>query len=115
MLNCDLEQRVSITLRAQVLERNGYACTNCGAGAGEPDELNPGRRTRLRLGRIQDPTYGEESLDDLCVLCGNCIQGANVVSERLSWTWLLAQVRRATPNNQRRAFGWLDAKFRECG
>ena len=114
-LNYQFEQPISAALRAQVLERNGYTCMMCGAGAGEPDELNPGRRTRLHIGHIRDRSHGgKESLDNLRALCSNCNQGAkNIVAEPPSWTWLLAQIKRATLDDQRKALHWLEAKFRE--
>lgn len=112
-LNDAFEQRISLALRAQVLERDGYTCTMCGAGAGEPDELNPGRKVRLHMGHIRDRSHGgTDTLDNLRALCSNCNQGAkNITVEPPSWTWLLAQIKRARIDDQRRAFEWLDSKF----
>ena len=112
-LNYQFERPISAALRAQVLERNGYTCRMCGAGAGEPDELNPGRTIRLHIGHIQDRSHGgKETPDNLRVLCSNCNQGAkNITTEPPSWTWLLAQIKRAKNDDQRRALEWLEAKF----
>ena len=109
----DFEKPISLALRAQVLERNGYTCTMCGAGAGEPDELNPGRKVRLHIGHILDRSHGgTETMDNLRALCSNCNQGAkNITVEPPSWTWLLAQIKRAKVDDQRRAHEWLQAKF----
>ncbi|MDE0442318.1 MAG: hypothetical protein OXL38_09390 [Gammaproteobacteria bacterium] len=113
-LNYEVERRMPAALRAQTLERNGYTCALCGGGAGEPDEANPGLRTKLHIGQVQDGNHrSKESLDDLFVLCSNCRGAENIVSEPPSWIWLLAQVRRATPDDQRKALAWLEAKFRE--
>ena len=106
---------ISKRTRAQVLERNGYTCQMCGAGAGEPDRENPGRTIRLHLGHIVDRSHG--GLDDpsnLRALCSTCNQGAkNLTIEPPRRTWLLAQVRRATIDDQRAMLTWLKKKFKE--
>lgn len=109
----DFDQAISAATRAQVLERNGYTCQMCGAGAGEPDELNPGRKIRLHMGHIQDRSHGgTDAPDNLRAVCSNCNQGAkNITIEPPSWTWLLAQIKRAKVDDQRRAFEWLEGKF----
>ncbi len=114
-LHYDFEQPISAATRAQVLERDGYTCRMCGAGAGEPDELNPGRKIRLHIGHIQDRSHGgTDSPDNLRALCSNCNQGAkNITVEPPSWTWLLAQIKRAKVDDQRRVFEWLEGKFNE--
>ena len=97
-LNYEYEQPISAATRAKVLERDGYTCTMCGAGAGEPDELNPGRKIRLHIGHIQDRSHGgNDEADNLRALCSNCNQGAkNIAEEPPSWTWLLAQIKPRT-------------------
>lgn len=109
----EFERPISAALRAQVLERNGYTCKMCGAGAGEPDELNPGRIIRLHIGHVQDRSHGGTvAMDNLRALCSNCNQGAkNITEEPPSWTWLLAQTRRARIDDQRKIFEWLKEKF----
>ncbi len=106
-------RRISARLRAQVLERNGYTCQMCGAGAGEIDDLNPGRTIRLHIGHIVDQSHGGgETLSNLRALCSNCNQGAqNMAQEPPSWTWVLSQVRRASEGDQRRVMDWLRQKF----
>ena len=105
---------VSRRIRAQVLERNGYTCQMCGAGAGDPDEENPGRKIRLHIGHIIDRAQGgSDELSNLRALCSTCNQGArNLVQEPPSWRWLLGQLRRASVDDQRKALEWLDRKFR---
>ena len=109
----DIAQTISGRLRAQVLERNGYTCQMCGAGAGDPDEFNPGRKVRLHIGHIKDRSHGgEEVMGNLRALCSTCNQGAkDLAQEPPSWTWLLGQVRRARVDDQRKVLEWLRRKF----
>ena len=106
---------VSARLRAEVLERNGYTCQMCGAGAGDPDDQNPGRKVRLHVGHIIDRSHGgKDTLSNLRALCSTCNQGAkNIVAEPPSWAWLLGQLRRARIDDQRKALEWLEKKFSE--
>ena len=105
---------ISARMRAQVLERNGYTCQMCGAGAGDPDDLHPGRKVRLHIGHIQDRIHGGPvTLANLRALCSTCNQGAkDMVQEPPSWSWLLGQIRRAPEDTQRRVMEWLQRKFR---
>ena len=102
---------ISDRLRAQVLERNGYTCQMCGAGAGDTDER--GRRIRLHIGHIVDRSHGgDDELSNLRALCHACNQGAkNLVQEPPTYTWLLGQVRRAPAGDQRAILDWLHGKF----
>ena len=104
---------ISQRLRAQVLERNGYICQMCGAAAGDLDERSPDRRVRLHIGHIKDRSHGgTDTLDNLRALCSTCNQGAqNLVQEPPSWTFLMAQVRRASIDDQRKVLNWLLKKF----
>ena len=71
---------ISARVRAQILERNGYTCQMCGAGAGDVDELNPTRTVRIHVGHIQDKSHGgTDALTNLRALCSNCNQGAKKV------------------------------------
>ena len=104
---------ISQRLRAQVLERNGYTCQMCGAGAGDIDENDPNRAVRLHVGHITDRSLGgEDTLANLRALCSTCNEGAkNIVQEPPSGTWLLSQVRRARIDDQRKVLSWLLTKF----
>ena len=106
---------ISKGLRARVIERNGYTCQMCGAGAGDDDPLNPGRTVRLQVGHIKDRSHGgKDEMNNLRALCSTCNQGArNLVQEPPSYTWLLGQIRRATVADQRKALEWLSQKFGE--
>ena len=105
---------ISRRLRAQVLERNGYTCVMCGAAAGEPDERNPNRKVRLHIGHIKDRSHGgTDTLNNLRALCSTCNEGAqNLAQEPPSWTFVLAQVRRASIDDQKKVLNWLLKKFR---
>ena len=75
--------------RAQVLERNGYTCQMCGAGASDKDDN--GRNVRLHIGHIVDRSHGgTDNLSNLRALCSQCNQGAkNLAQEPPTHTWLL--------------------------
>ena len=104
---------ISTRLRAEVLERNGYTCQMCGAGAGEDDLYTPGRRVRLHVGHIIDRSHGGmDTSSNLRALCSTCNQGAkNLVMEPPRWVWLLSHIRRASIDDQKRALDWLERKF----
>ena len=108
-----VSRNLSNRVRAQVLERNGYTCQMCGAGAGDNDE--GGHHIRLHIGHIVDKSHrGSDELSNLRALCSSCNQGAkNLVQEPPTYTWLLSQVRRATAGDQRAVLNWLQNKFRE--
>ena len=103
---------MSARLRAEVLERNGYTCQMCGAGAGDEDEFT-GTTVRLHVGHIVDRSHGgEDTLANLRALCSTCNQGAkDIVQEPPSRKWLLGQIRRARVDDQRQALEWLRRKF----
>lgn len=105
-------RNVSAGLRAQVLDRNGNTCQMCGIAAGDPDDRT-GRPARLHVGHIRDKSQGgSDSLDNLRALCSQCNQGAkNITAMPPERRWLLAQVRRATKDDQREILEWLSRKF----
>lgn len=111
--NYQFARSISNRIRAQVLERNGYTCQMCGAGAGEPDPQNPARPVRLHVGHILDKSHGgADILSNLRTLCSACNQGAqNLTQEPPSWTYLLGQVRRASIDDQEKILEWLQRKF----
>ena len=106
-----LPTNMSGRLRAQILERNGFTCQMCGIGAGDP--MEDGRPARLHVGHIVDRDHGgKDEMSNLRALCSTCNQGAkNIVQEPPSWTWLMAQVRRATQDDQKAVLDWLKRKF----
>jgi hypothetical protein len=91
---------ISAKTRAEVLDRNGFTCQMCGL---TPGDIDP----------IKDKSLGGlDELSNLRALCSTCNQGAkNITSEKPTWIWLLAQIRRAGQDDQRAAFDWLSKKF----
>lgn len=62
---------ISDKLRRQILERNGYTCQVCGAGASEDSGCESGKRCRLQIDHIipisQGGTDEEHNLRAVCV------------------------------------------------
>jgi hypothetical protein len=105
---------ISKETRAWILERNGYTCQMCGVAAGDPDPLGGSRTVRLTIGHIVDKSKGgDDSPSNLRAVCTNCNEGLqNTALPRPDRIHLLAQLRRATINDQIAALEWLLAKYR---
>lgn len=103
---------ISLKLRAEVLDRNGFTCQMCGLTPGDIDPAT-GRKVRLHLGHIKDKNLGgKDELSNLRTLCSTCNQGAkNITGEKPTTIWLLSQVRRAGQEEQRAIYEWLGKKF----
>lgn len=108
-----VSRNISQRLRAEVLERNGYTCQMCGAGAGDVDADNHSRKVRLHIGHVIDHDHGGRTeKSNLRAMCSTCNQGAkNLAQEPPSWTWLLSQIRRANVDDQKKALAWLKGKL----
>ena len=104
---------ISKETRARVLERNGYTCQMCGVAAGDPDPLSSGRTVRLTMGHIIDKSKGgKDTLENLRAVCTNCNEGLqNAALPKPGRIHLLAQVRRATIDDQEAVQSWLLTKF----
>jgi len=104
---------ISKETRAYILDRNGFTCQMCGAVAGEPHQYDNSRKTRLHIGHIIDKTQGgSDDPLNLRALCSVCNEGAaNVTLDRPSYNKLLAQIRRATGDDQIELLKWLMRKF----
>jgi hypothetical protein len=105
---------ISKETRAIVLERNGYTCQMCGVAAGDIDPYNSSRTIRLTLGHIIDKSKGgEDTPANLRAVCSNCNEGlqnaAPIKPDRLQ---LLAQIRRATIEDQKAVMEWMLRKFK---
>ena len=100
-------------LRAQVLERNGYFCQMCGLEAGQPDPDRNWARTVLQVGHIIDKSHGgTDTITNLRTLCAKCNQGANnIAQEPPSHSLILAHVRRAGIEDQKKVLEWLKQKL----
>lgn len=104
---------VSKETRAWVLERNGYTCQMCGCAAGDPDPLGGNRTVRLTMGHIIDKSKGgDDSPNNLRPVCTNCNEGLqNTSLPKPDRVHLLAQIRRATIDDQQVVLDWLLQKF----
>lgn len=105
---------ISKETRAWVLERNGYTCQMCGVAAGDPDPFGSDRTVRLTMGHILDKSKGgDDSPQNLRAICTSCNEGLqNSSLPKPDQIHLLAQVRRATIDDQRVLLKWLLRKFK---
>jgi len=104
---------ISKETRAFVFERNGYTCQMCGVAAGDKDPLNASRTVRLTMGHILDKSKGgEDTPNNLRAVCTNCNEGLqNTSPPKPDQLHLLAQIRRATRDDQQVVMDWLLQKF----
>lgn len=104
---------ISRETRAWVLERNGYTCQMCGVAAGDPDPIGGNRTVRLTMGHIIDKSKGgDDSPQNLRAVCTNCNEGLqNTSLPKPDRIHLLAQIRRATIQDQKAVLDWLLRKF----
>lgn len=104
---------ISKETRAWVLERNGYTCQMCGVAAGDPDPLGGNRTVRLTMGHIIDKSKGgDDTPQNLRAVCTNCNEGLqNTALPKPDRIHLLAQIRRATIQDQEAVLDWLLQKF----
>lgn len=104
---------ISKETRAIVLDRDGFTCQMCGAGAGEPHPAYLERRTRLHLGHIIDKSMGgTDDPANLRAICSVCNEGAsNITPDRPSLLKLKAQIRKARGDDQIELLRWLLAKY----
>lgn len=110
-----LPRSISKETRAYVLERNGYTCQMCGLAAGDPDPFDPTRTVRLTLGHIIDKSKGgADAPNNLRAVCTNCNEGLqNIAPPKPDRLTLMANLRRATIEDQLHALEWLERKFRK--
>jgi hypothetical protein len=108
------KRNISKETRAWVLERNGYTCQMCGVAAGDPDPLGSDRTVRLTMGHIIDKSKGgDDTPQNLRAICTNCNEGLqNTSLPKPDQVHLLAQVRRATIDDQKVLLKWLLQKFK---
>ncbi len=106
-------RNISKETRAWVLERNGYTCQMCGLAAGDTDPYNSSRTVRLTMGHIIDKSKGgDDSAQNLRAICTNCNEGLqNSALPKPDQIHLLAQIRRATINDQQAVLQWLLKKY----
>jgi len=111
-----IERSISPQLRNEILERNGFTCQQCGAGAGDPDPYNPGRKVRLHVDHIIPISQGgTDDRDNLRALCSTCNQGKqNIQTPTESALNILARVRKTPRSVQREIYDALRRTFGEA-
>lgn len=106
-------QREVAGILLEKCELMSYTCQMCGAAAGDPDPFSAGRTVRLTMGHIIDKSKGgKDTQENLRAVCTNCNEGLqNTALPKPSRIHLLAQVRRATIDDQQALLEWLLQKF----
>jgi hypothetical protein len=105
--------RISPQLRNRILERNGYTCTLCGAGAGDPDPFNPGRTVRLHIDHITPQSQGGTADEDnLRVTCSACNQGRrNIEPPSETALNILARIRKLSRKDRQQVYEALKRSY----
>lgn len=98
----------------RILRRDRFTCQVCGAVPGDSSWFHPKRTVRLTIGYITQGSKDSRSLlGNLRAECTDCNDGLKSVAlperNRLE---LFKQIRRATLDDQRAVFEWLDRKFK---
>lgn len=109
-----ISRNINPQLRNEILERNGYTCQRCGAGPGDVDPFNPGRKVRLHIDHIKPISQGgTDSKDNLRVLCSACNQGkSNVQPPSETALNILAKIRKLGKSEQMEIYEFLKRKFK---
>jgi hypothetical protein len=108
-----LSRGISPQLRNVILERNGFTCRRCGAGAGDPDPFNPNRKLRLHIDHIIPISQGGgNDAENLRVVCSACNQGrGNIDMPSETALNVLARIRKLPQAAQKQIFEILKKKF----
>ena len=108
-----ISRTISPQLRNEILERNGFTCQLCGAGAGDTDPFNPNRKVRLHIDHIVPISQGgTDDKDNLRFLCSACNQGrANVQPPTETALNIIAKIRKLPKSEQRGIYEILKRKF----
>ncbi len=105
---------ISDKLRRQILERNGYTCQVCGAGAGEDSGCEPGKKNRLQIDHIvpisQGGTDDEHNLRAVCVYYNKDKANLKQPTSRDAIN-VMALIRRQPRNVQQEVYDFLGKKF----
>lgn len=111
--NIVIKRSIPLSLRNEILARNGYTCKHCGATAGDPDPYNPGRKLTLHIDHdIPISQGGKNHPDNLRTLCSACNQGkSNIQPASENARNLLARIRRSPMSVQREVYEALKRKF----
>lgn len=110
-----IERSISPKLRAEILERNGFTCQQCGSAAGDHNPYDPNRRVRLHVDHIIPVSQGgTDDRDNLRALCSTCNQGrSNIQAPTESALNILARVRKTPRSVQREIYETLRRSFGE--
>jgi hypothetical protein len=105
---------ISDKLRRQILERNGYTCQVCGAGAGEESLCEPGKKCRLEIDHTipisQGGTDEEHNLRAVCVWYNKDKSNLKVPTSRDAIS-AMALIRRQPRDVQLEVYEFLAKKF----
>ena len=108
-----IERGISIRLRNEILERNGYTCQLCGNGPNDSDPFNPDRKVRLHIDHVVPASQGggdtKENLRVLCSICNHT--RANIQTPTESARNILARIRRTPRAVQREVYEILKRSF----
>ncbi|MBN8683210.1 MAG: HNH endonuclease [Chitinophagales bacterium] len=110
-----ISRNISNQLRTQILERNGFTCQLCGASAHDWDDINPSKKVRLLIDHIVPVSQGGENTpENLRVLCGNCNHGRSNI-QTLGETALnvLARLRKSSREVRREVYEALKKEFND--
>jgi len=111
-----LPRSISLQLRNEILERNGFTCQLCGVTAGDPDPADPSKHARLHVDHVKPITQGgTNDRDNLRVLCTACNLGKKDLQTTSEGALnLLSRVRRAPRAVQREVYEALKRTFGEA-
>lgn len=105
---------VSGKLRRQILERNGYTCQVCGAGAGEVSGCEPDKKCRLQIDHMipisQGGTDDEYNLRAVCVFYNKDKANLKAPTSREAIS-VMALIRRQPRTVQQEVYEFLARKF----
>ena len=106
-------RNISPKVRNEILERNGFTCQLCGAGAQDPDPINRSRTVRLHIDHIVPVSQGgTDNPTNLRVLCSTCNEGkSNIEIPSESAKNLLIRIRKASRSVQREVYEALKKRF----
>lgn len=109
-----IARSISDKLRRQILERNGYTCQVCGAGASEDSGCEPGKRCRLQIDHVipisQGGTDEEHNLRAVCVYYNKDKANLKQPTSRDAIN-VMALIRRQQRNVQQEVYDFLAKKF----
>ena len=109
-----IARAISDKVRRLILERNGYTCQVCGAGAGEDSGCEPGKRCRLQIDHVKPISQGgtddEHNLRAVCVYYNKDKANLKVPTSRDAIS-ALALIRRQPRDVQLEVYEFLVKKF----